>query len=301
MSFAVEQDAVGLPTSAAAPPRPDEPRLNGLDLAPRPPAVSDRPPVFNLGYWGDGAVTAREAQLTFVRRLADRLPDLEGRRVLDTSHAAAGSAVVLALEYRARVDAINVPPEQAEGARAYVGMYGLEDEPRFHSVDPGALPFEESTFDVVFSLEAAHRLGDKRAFVREAYRVLRPGGVIVLSDMTATLDVPLARRLRSRGVDLMTGEAWRTMGQEAGFEILEHRLVGSAVYPGHRRWMMLTAAERRRAIRESLGPDRGAVPATIGKAQAWWLEFRTNRYGFSVAGALGLREYVLMLGRRPSS
>jgi hypothetical protein len=113
--------------------------------------------------------------------------------------------------------------------------------------------------------------------------------------------MPLARRLRSRGVDLVTAEAWRNMAQGAGFEVVEHRLVGSAVYPGHRRWMMLSAGDRRRAIRASLAPDQGAALATVKHAQAWWREFLENRSGHSVAGALGLREYVLMLGRRPSS
>lgn len=262
---------------------------------------SGPPPIVNLGYWGEGAVTAREARLTFVRQLADRLSELEGRRVLEASHGTAGPAVVLALEYGASVDVLNAPPEQTEMVRSYAADHGIEDQIRFHDASSELLPFDPESFDVVFSLEAAHGLANKRRFVREAYRVLAPGGVLALSDMTATIDMPLARRVRSPGVDLVTAEAWRAMAQQAGFEILEHRLVGSAVYPGHRRWLMLTAAERRRAILATLAPAPDATRAAARRAEAWWREFRINRSAPSLTGALGLREYVLMLARRPRS
>jgi cyclopropane fatty-acyl-phospholipid synthase-like methyltransferase len=260
-----------------------------------------RPPIVNMGYWGDGAVTVREARLTFVRRLAERLPELQGRRVLDAGRGAGGTAALLAVEYGADVDAVNIAPERMEGACAFAADHGIGDRLRFHVAGAAELPFEPESFDVVFSLEAAHGFADKARFVREAYRVLAPGGMLALSDLTATRDVPLARRSPSRGVELVTADAWRALVRGAGFEILEHRLVGPAVYPGHRRWLMLSAAERRRAILAALAPGRGAPGTGIRHARAWWLEFVGNRSAASVTFALGLREYVWMLARRPSS
>jgi erythromycin 3''-O-methyltransferase len=304
MSFALERDPVGLPLRDPVP-RPSPPAAQpdpqpDSQPDPQPGPVSVRPAIVNLGYWGDGAVTAREAQLTFVRRLADRLPDLEGRRVLDASHGPGGVAAELALEYGADVDAINVEKDAGAAASAYASTERIDDRLRFHSAQPAALPFPEASFDVVFSIEAAHGFPDKAAFLTEARRVLRPGGMIALADMVATREVPIARHLWFARDELPTARAWRMLAGAAGFERIEQDLVGNAVYPGHRRWLMLSAAERRQEIKASLAPPRSAPLAAIRHAEAWWLEFVANRSAHSVTGALGLREYMLLLGRRPA-
>jgi len=153
----------------------------------------------------------------------------------------------------------------------------------------------------VFSLESAQRLTDKPGFVREAYRVLRPGGNIALSDEVTTLNLPVARRRPALDVDLVTARAWRQMVAEAGFEVLEHQLVGSSVYPGYRRWLMLTASERRRAILDSLSESGDARrPEALRHAQAWLREFTAHRSRSALTGAIHLREYLILVARRPA-
>lgn len=120
-----------------------------------------------------------------------------------------------------------------------------------------------------------------------------------MGDITAT-EAPLARRFSPPGPPLLTAEAWRRVMDDAGFELLEKRLIGAAVYPGNRRWLMLTAGERRKKILASLKPNLG-VAARLGmrRGQAWLLEFAANRSLPAAIGVLGLREYLLMVATRP--
>lgn len=41
------------------------------------------------------------------------------------------------------------------------------------------LPYRDNTFDLLYSVDAIHHFGDHRAFIAEAFRVLKPGGAFV--------------------------------------------------------------------------------------------------------------------------
>jgi SAM-dependent methyltransferase len=266
---------------------------------PAPPDPT-RAPIGNIGYWGHGAVTEREAQTTLVRELAGRVPGIGESRVLDVDCGLGGRASLIAAEYGAQVDAISASSDEVDAARAFAVAGELEGSLRFHVASATALPFDDGAFDAIFSLEVAHRLGDKAKFVREAHRVLRPGGRIVLSDITATVDLPVARRLPGVGPDLVTARRWKVIFEQAGFELLEHRLLGRDIYAGYRRWLMLTAAGRRRDILaqiSSTNPDRR--PVLVRHAQAWLLEFAANRSAPGLTSAMRLQDYVLVVARRP--
>jgi ubiquinone/menaquinone biosynthesis C-methylase UbiE len=59
-------------------------------------------------------------------------------------------------------------------------------------VDAAKLPFDDDRFDVVLSFAMLHHVGDWQGAVREALRVLRPGGLFVGYD---ALEGPLVRLL----------------------------------------------------------------------------------------------------------
>jgi len=48
---------------------------------------------------------------------------------------------------------------------------------RFRQGDVGALPFADSSFDLVLSLNGFHAFPDKEAAYKETFRVLKPGGI----------------------------------------------------------------------------------------------------------------------------
>lgn len=46
-----------------------------------------------------------------------------------------------------------------------------------------AIPFKDASFDYVISMEAFHHYPDQKNALQEMYRVLKPGGMLILSDM----------------------------------------------------------------------------------------------------------------------
>ena len=142
--------------------------------------------LLNCGYWTDVGMPLQDAQVALVREVARRAPNLRGARVLDVGSGYAGPAIILAQEYDARVECVNIVAQQVAAARSLVERNGVGDRVYCHVADAMNLPFPDGAFDVVFCLEAAHSFADKPRFVAEAARVLKPGGTLLLADITTT-------------------------------------------------------------------------------------------------------------------
>ncbi len=75
-------------------------------------------------------------------------------------------ADVTCLDYSA--DMMNAAKRKADAA----GIQNIT----FRQGDVGALPFEDTSFDIVLSMNGFHAFPDKEAAYRETFRVLKPGG-----------------------------------------------------------------------------------------------------------------------------
>jgi ubiquinone/menaquinone biosynthesis C-methylase UbiE len=126
-------------------------------------------------------VRGREATVELARRAA-----LEpGSHVLDVGCGLGGSARYLAAEYRCRVTGIDLTQEYVDAANALAGMVGLSDSVAFRQASALGLPFDDASFDVVWTEHVQMNIADKRAFYREIGRVTRPGGMLLFHDIFA--------------------------------------------------------------------------------------------------------------------
>jgi len=114
--------------------------------------------------------------------LAARLAAVESPRVLDVAAGTGRVARALLRQpaFDGRVVNLDLAGRMlAEGQRACAAWPGRLDWVR---APAGALPFAAETFDAVTCLEALEFLPDARAALAECARVLRPGGMLLVTN-----------------------------------------------------------------------------------------------------------------------
>ena len=129
---------------------------------------------------GDYAIVGRTLQIVG-ENLCEAVNLRAGERVLDVA-AGNGNATLAAARHFAEVTSTDYVPGLLERGRARAEAEGLQVT--FREADAEALPFADSTFDVVLSTFGVMFTPDQARAAREMLRVCRPGGRIGLANWT---------------------------------------------------------------------------------------------------------------------
>lgn len=106
-----------------------------------------------------------------------------GARVLEVGCGPGHLSVLLARDQGLDVTGLDLDPEMVESARANVAQSGVDGPPEFVVGDAAALPFADSSFDLVVSTLSMHHWSDPGLGLAEIGRVLRPGGRALIWDI----------------------------------------------------------------------------------------------------------------------
>lgn len=165
----------------------------------------------------------RDAMVHATKRMAEHVDLGPGHSVLDLGCGYGGPARQLASRYGCRVTGLNVSGVELEEAVRRTREAGLDDRVTYVRGDFHELEFPDATFDVVWSQDSLMYGADKPRILREAHRVLKPGGVLDVTDILASRDLPEHHRQRLyervRTPEMWDIERYLAELKEAGFEM----------------------------------------------------------------------------------
>jgi len=159
----------------------------------------------------------------------------EGETVLDLGSGAGFDCFLAANVVGAtgHVIGVDMTPEMIEKARANVRKGGYSNVD-FRLGELEHLPVADSAVDVIITNCVINLTPDKAAVFREAFRVLRPGGRVAVSDMVVLRELPPAVRDSAEAyVGCLSGaimkDAYLKAIRTAGFENV--RIVEESPFP----------------------------------------------------------------------
>ena len=213
---------------------------------------------------------------------------------LDLATGAGHTAFAVAKE-AGRVFATDITPRMLDRARAAALDQNVTNV-EFALCDAEAIPFSEASFDLVTCRAAPHHFHHVDQAVQEAFRVVKPGGCVVIIDGAAPEDPDLHQFLdyiekvrdptHNRRLSL---SEWRSLFRSTGF-VVEHCGIQDDVYDFD--WWMNVAGVKEQ-VREQL--EDAIINATPEQHAYFRFEIRDGR-------VMSLRnDRAVIKGRKPGA
>lgn len=137
----------------------------------------------HYGYWNESKpYDQHQALLNKNQVLYEKAGIQASDKVLDAGCGIGGSTIWMAKQHGNQVTGITISAKQADYARKHAKRHGVAERVNFEVADFCATPFPDASFDVVWALESSCHALNKGDFLREAWRMLKPGGRIVVCD-----------------------------------------------------------------------------------------------------------------------
>jgi len=116
------------------------------------------------------------------QELVARLALTTTNRVLEVGAGSGFYSVEVARKVsEGHLELLDLQPEMLEKAQQKLEAKGLQNV-GYTLADAGKLPLDADSFDVIFIVAVLGEIADKKAFLSEAHRVLKPGGILSISE-----------------------------------------------------------------------------------------------------------------------
>ena len=141
----------------------------------------DRAWGMHYGYFEKGDKSLTNAILKMNEQIIKNTNINNKSVVLDAGCGYAGTAMYIADKIKCHIEAITIVDEQVETANKIIKSKNLDKYINVSDQDYTKTNFKDNTFDIIYGIESVCH-ADKKAFLKEAYRILKPNGILIIFD-----------------------------------------------------------------------------------------------------------------------
>jgi tocopherol O-methyltransferase len=136
----------------------------------------------HYGYWDETTKNLRQSLTNMNVKLAEMAGISINDFVLDAGCGVGGSSIFLAKNIGCQVKGITLSAKQVETARLNARKNGVEGKVEFEVNNFCSTHYSDESFDVIWAIESVCHASEKADFLKEAYRLLKNGGRLILAD-----------------------------------------------------------------------------------------------------------------------
>lgn len=245
----------------------------------------------HMGYFRTPEEPLDRAQMRIKQKIAGLLELGPGRKLIEVACGVGTTAVFLAGETGASVDATNISETQLAEAKDRAAQAGLQDRVSFAFGDYHHLDAEAGSYDAWLCQEALLYAHDRQQVFAEARRVVKPGGRILFTDLTLSEALPADER-KSLKADIKAPHFWSLDQYDDLVAHLGISLIARHDWGSH-------AARTFEAVATNIRAKRDNLVALVGEDAVQKAEFRIDRqYRLALTGHLGWCLFCLKVPRR---
>jgi len=224
----------------------------------------------SFGYWTDEIIDYHQAAEALINHILRFEKPLNSGMILNVA-CGYGSETLKIYEKICpeKIIGIDITESHIEYAKLQISSLNLSDRIHFKKMDACKLSFPQDSFDYVIGIEGPAHFNTREVFLKKAYEVLKPNGILLLSDILVD-NTGAEKKLYNRIIGNFCAKFWympkanrmsveeiKVLLNEIGFVIDNIESAGKKVYPGFSLYNLklksIRNAIRTRGIRIGLG------------------------------------------------
>jgi len=223
----------------------------------------------SFGYWIDNIKHYHEAVEALINRMLQFEKPIYSGKILNVACGYGAETLKIVEKIQPeKIVAIDITENHIAFAKEHNQSIDLDRPILYQKMDACKLSFEDNSFDYVIGIEGPAHFNTREVFLQNSFRVLKPNGVLLLSDIMVDSKATKKNRF-NRIVSNFCAKHWhmpkanwmsipelKLQLERIGFRVDTAESVGNKVYPGfssyNLKWKSVINAVRIRGYRIGL-------------------------------------------------